>query len=264
MSAEMTFQVARERATSRTSQSACSAPEDLGALRLQARGVGVLEGAHVEAEDVEQGPALDLAVDPGRGEPVPAGVRAGVGDRHVLLPGLPGACGEHVDAALLGVARVGEHLAGPPVVGRLVVVPLRDDRHLGVHRPHVVVEQRVAVPTPELRQGLRHLGHLRRHQVAPHLAVRLGHLGGDRPVRIDRVAGVHEEVGPGLVHGAVADQPAQVGVDPPALAAGVSGPHEARGGGLHRGGPEAQRARLADVTVLVLEGQLDGVVAPGR
>src|SRR5215218_2011937 len=94
MSLAITFQVAFDAATSRTSHAACSAPSM--ATGPAVSGVG-LAPPHVQAEDVEQRPVAHLAVDP-------AAPRC-VLHRQVLEEGLASARREYVDP-LLGVAVV--------------------------------------------------------------------------------------------------------------------------------------------------------------
>ena len=227
------------------------------------RPVGAAVGAHVQAEHVEVRAPGHPAVDPRRREAVAAPVDEPADrDRLVLLPGPAAARGEHV-AAALGVAVVVDALARVPVVHRLVVVPLRDRRHLGVERADVPVEQRVAVPAAELRQGLGDLRDLLGDDVVPHLAGVLVLRGRDLDVGVDRVAAVDEEVRPGLEHGAVRRQAVELLVDPPALAAGVAGPHERRGRRVDRG--RGERDPLGDARGAVGGGERDvGVVLPSR
>lgn len=184
---------------------------------------------------------------------------------------------EHVDP-LLGVPVVGQDLAGVPVVQGLVVVPLADDRHVGVQVQHVLVEQVVLVTAAILGQCLGDLGDLLGHHVLPDGAVGNLQLGLDRAVGVDVVAGVQEEVGPGLVHRLVRDHAADLGVDAVSLAGGVPGPDEAHRAVAARstegafGGlaDPAGRVLEADPVVVALAGpeslqrQLGGEVLVGR
>jgi len=121
--------------------------------------VGVPVGAHVQHEHVQQRPVAQHPVDP-------AGVVEARLDRQVLVERLRGAGGQHV-RPLLGVARVLQDLAGPPVVVHLVVVPLVELRRLAQQCAPVVGEQVVAELPAELVQCLGHLGFLRGDQVVP-------------------------------------------------------------------------------------------------
>ena len=228
-----------------------------GAL-LPPVGVLALVSAHVEHEHVQRRPAGDLPVDALRLEAGAGLQRADVGDRLVLLPGAsaPGGEGVHVDD---GVAVVLQHLAGPPVVGGLVVVPGGDDRDLGVQRADVLVPQVVAVAAAELPQCLGDLRDLVGDQVAPDRAVGLLDALLDRAVGVDRVPGVEEEVRLHGAHRLVAEHAADVGVDAVPLAGGVGRPDEGLRpvGAVPGRGPEAADADLAPLPVLVLEEQLD-------
>ena len=233
--------------------------QDRGLVGLEPRGVLALVGAHVQGEHVERRAAGDPAVDAGGLEARAAAQGCGVGDRHVLLPRAAGAGGQRVHVTDLGVARVFEDLTRPPVVGRLVVVPLGDDGDVRVQGAEVVVHHVVAVAAAELVQRLGDLGRLLRDEVAP--GGLAGHLEGlrDGVVRVDRVAGVQEEVGHRGVHRRVAAHAADLRVDAVALPRGVRGPHEGLGGGGLPAEPRAGRrreaghGRLAQAAGLVLE-----------
>jgi hypothetical protein len=108
-----------------------------------------------------------------------------------------------------------------------------------MERADVAVQQVVAVPAAELGQCFRHLGDLGRHQVAPQASVRQPHLRLDRPVGVDRVAAVDEEVGAGAAHRLVSAEAAAALVDAPALAGGVARPQEAHVAARRRRGAEA-------------------------
>ena len=195
-------------------------------MSLLAGGVLALERAHVQAEDVQLGAALDLAVDPRILEAGCPGLeRAGVADGLVLLPRATAPLGQGVDIEDR-VALVLQGLAGVPVVGGLVVVPLREQGGVRVEVPDVVIHHVVAMAGPELLLGLGHLRHALGHHVAPDLAVGLLVLGLDGAVRVDRVAGVDEEVRVRGRHGPVGAHAAQIRVDAEALPRGVGGPHE--------------------------------------
>ena len=173
--------------------------------------------------------------------------------RHEIVERPQGACRHERDAAFL-VALVLVLAEFPvPVVGDLVVVPLRVHRHGRVERPQVLVQEVVGVVHAEFAQGLGHLLLLGDGEVAPGLAVRPGpgaavlvaRLGVDRPVGVDRVARVDEEVGLGLPHGLVDPHAAEVRIDPPALPGRVARPDEAHVALGRRWRDEAAAHRLA-------------------
>ncbi|GEK73421.1 hypothetical protein HHA04nite_19650 [Halomonas halophila] len=226
--------------------------EQIGAALLTVAVVGAAEGAHVEHEHFQARAVGEAAVDaPGR--------LGALTQRHVLEEGLAAAGGQQ-RGVLLGVAVVFQQLAGIPVVGGLVVVPLGQHRHLGVEAPHVGVQQVVGVLAAEFLQGLGHLELLRRHPVAPQAAV--GELDAllQRAVGVDGVAGVDEEVGALVEHGGVGGHAAARLVDAPALAHGVAGPHEAHVAWRLRRQAQPAGDRFADRTVVAQGGEAHPVV----
>ncbi len=140
------------------------------------------------------------------------------------------------------VLGAGQGLARPPVVRDLVVVPLRQHRDLRVQREQVSVEQVVLVAAPELGEGFGRLRDLLGHAVPPEGAVGQLHLGLDRPVGVDRVAGMEEEVRPVLGDGRIDRHAATGFVDPPALARRVPRPAE-----RHRAPVGRRRAEAPDL-----------------
>ncbi len=199
--------------------------------------------AHVEHEHVEQRSIRNLAIDaPG------LGLREA--QRHIFMERAAGPCrkdqGVLLDVFLALVLGAGQQLARPPIVGHLVVVPLREDRHLGIEGEQVPVEQIVLVVGAELGQRLRRLGLFLQHDVLPDLAV--GHLlfGQDRAVGVNIVAAVDEEVGPVAQHGRVGAHAAARFVDAPALPGGIARPHERDRALVARRGAKAARHRFAD------------------
>ncbi len=170
-------------------------PEEIGGrpvLLLHALGIGAAVAAHVEHEHVEQRAVGDLAIDA-------AGLRLALPHRHVFME-RPAGAGREQQCVLLAVLlaqqlRTRDRFARPPVVQHLVIVPLREDRDLGVEREHVLVEQIVFVVAAEFGERLGRLGLVLGDDVLPDLAV--GHLllGDDRAVGVDVVAAVDEEVG---------------------------------------------------------------------
>jgi hypothetical protein len=107
-----------------------------------------------------------------------------------------------------------------------VIVPLDEERHLGGEAALVLVHEVVGEGAAVLAQALADFALLRRRQVPPDPAVVDLHLGLDRPVGIDLVARVDEEVGLLLAHRFVELVAAELGVDAPALAGLVAGEGE--------------------------------------
>ena len=108
-----------------------------------------------------------------------------------------------------------------------MIVPLPDLRHLGVEGPQVLVQQVVAVVAAKLVERLGDLALFLGDQIAPDAAVLGGNLGGDRPVGIDHIAAVQEEIRPAHAHAFVDAHAAEVRVDAVTLATGVTAPDEA-------------------------------------
>ena len=96
--------------------------------------------------------------------------------------------------AVLGKAGLVVAAERRPVVGHLVIVPLREHRDFGVEGAEIVVEPVVFVVAAELREAVRGDGFFFRHDVAPDLAVRQLQLGRHRTIGIDVIAGMNEEV----------------------------------------------------------------------
>jgi hypothetical protein len=119
-----------------------------------------------------------------------------------------------------------QRLARPPVVGHLVIVPLREDRNLSVERAHICVEQIVFVVAAKLGKRLRGFSLVLGHEVFPNLAVRHFLLGEDWTVGVDIIAAVDEEIRPVAQHCGVGAHAAARLVDAPALSGGVARPHE--------------------------------------
>ncbi|MFK4511613.1 hypothetical protein ABIF81_006791 [Bradyrhizobium daqingense] len=126
-----------------------------------------------------------------------------------------------------------------------MVVPLHEDRHLGIEGAEVVVGQIVFVRGAVLVQRLRDLGLLGNGEVLPGLAVGKPHLGLDRTVGIDGVAGMQEEIRTMLAHRGEGDHAAVIGVDAPALAGDVAAPDEADVAAIGRCRAEAAGHRFA-------------------
>ena len=141
-----------------------------------------------------------------------------------------GACcqqqGVLLDIFLALVLGARQRLARPPIVGHLVIIPLCEDRHLGIERAHVRVEQIVFVVAAELGERFRGFRLFLDHDVFPDLAVRHFLLREDWTVGVDIVAAVDEEIRPIAQHGGVGAHAAARLVDAPALPGGVARPQE--------------------------------------
>ena len=169
----------------------------------------------VQHEDLEQRPVGKVPVDalPFVGMPP---------HRHELEQCLAGTgCKER--RALHRVAIIAVELQPrEPVVHDLVVVPLGDHGHRRVEAARVVVEEVVREVAPEFVERLGDLCLGVGDKVPPDRSVVEDHLGDQRLVGVDHVAGVDEHVrlGPpqGLEH---PDAPA-VDVDAPSLSDGVA------------------------------------------
>ena len=210
MSAAITFQVALESISSRFSQASCAAPRMQASLLVVALvRAGIAIAAHVDQEDVEQRPVRHLAIDAA----VPLRHAA---DRHELVERAAGPRHQQ-RRAVLGIAGLVSGAAGRPVVGHLMVVPLRQQRHLGVKGAKIFVEQIVFVVAAKLLEGLGDDGFFLRHDVAPDLAIRQLQFPLHRTIGIDVIAGMNEEVGAVVQHGAVGAHAAARGIDAPAL-----------------------------------------------
>jgi hypothetical protein len=107
-----------------------------------------------------------------------------------------------------------------------MIVPLREDRHPGIERAQISVEQIVFVIAAKLRERPRNLGLVFGDEILPHLSVRKLLLRVDRTIGVDVIAGMDEKVGPILQHGRIGAHPAAGFVDAPAAAGGIARPHE--------------------------------------
>ena len=130
--------------------------------------------AHVEHEHIEQRTVGDLAIDaPALGRELPR--------RHELM--------ERAAAAGRKLRDVGfaddEWHPRPPVVGDLMVIPLREGRDFRVEGAQIAVEQIVFVVAAEVRERLRDTRFFLGEDVAPDLAVRKLLFGAERTLGID-------------------------------------------------------------------------------
>ena len=190
----------------------------------------VAVAAHVEHEDVEQWTVADPAIDA-------TVIACRLSHRHEFVERAPGPRHQFRDA-VLGKAALVVAAQRRPVVGHLVIVPLREHRDLGVEGAKVLVEPVVFIVAAKLRETVRDDRFFFRHDVAPDLAVRQLQLGGDGTVGIDVIAGMNEEVWPVVAHGPVGPHAAARGIDAPALACGVARPDERHRTTLRRRGTE--------------------------
>src|SRR5262249_22535716 len=87
--------------------------------------------------------------------------------------------------------------------GDLVIVPLREDRHLGIESPYISVEQIVFVIAAKVGERPRNLRLLLGDDVPPHLSVRKLALRRDGTIGVDVVSAMDEEIGLPLQHGRI-------------------------------------------------------------
>jgi hypothetical protein len=151
---------------------------------------------------------------------------------------------------LLGVARVvagvAEHLGRVPVVQDLVIVPLRHHRHLGVEAAEVRVAEVVAVAAAELAERLCHLADAVLDEVAPRRSVVEADRLRDRPVGVDEIAGVDEEVRLDGAHRGERLHAAVGFVQAPPLATDVAAPDDLDRSRCPGRRPEGAADRLAE------------------
>ncbi len=130
------------------------------------------------------------------------------------------------DDIVAGAPSPSKRLARAPVIGDLVIVPLREHRHLGIECPHISVEQIVFVIAAKVRERARNLGLLLGDQVPPHRSVRKLALRRDRTIGVDVVAAMDEEIGPSFQHGRIGAHAAARFIDAPTAAGGIARPDE--------------------------------------
>src|SRR5262249_36941053 len=138
-----------------------------------------------------------------------------------------------------------KRLAWAPVIGDLVIVPLRKDRHLGIECPHISVEQIVFVIAAKLGERARNLGLLLGDEVPPQLYVRKLALCLERTIGVTVVAAMEEEIVPALRHGRIAAHAAAGLIDAPAAASGVARPDEGHAAPFPRRSAKVPDVRLA-------------------
>jgi hypothetical protein len=102
-----------------------------------------------------------------------------------------------------------------PVVGDLVIVPLRQHRNLGIERAQVAIEQIVFVVAAKIRERPGDPRLFLGDEVSPDPAVGKLALGGERAIGVDVVTRMDEKVGPRSRHGRIGARPAAGLVDPP-------------------------------------------------
>ncbi len=182
--------------------------------------------AHVDQEHVEQRPISDFAIDA-------AGLSGDRPDRHEFEKRAARTRHQARSAVRVVTGRV-DAADRRPVVGHFVIVPLREHCHLRVEGAQVLVEQVVFIVAAKLCDAVCDLGFLRRHDIAPNVAVRQLQFRRHRAVGVDVIAGMNEEVRTVFQHGPVGAHAAAGGIDAPALACGIAGPDE-RNLVMHRG-----------------------------
>src|SRR5262245_28121274 len=87
-----------------------------------------------------------------------------------------------------------------PIIADFVIVPLREDRHLGIERPHILIEQIVFVIAAKLGERARCFGLRFCDDVFPQLSVRKLPLRRDRTIGVDVVAAMDEKLRRGSLH----------------------------------------------------------------
>src|SRR6266478_9068801 len=107
--------------------------------------------------------------------------------------------GEQSDVAFL--VGGGKLFRRRPVVGDFVIVPLHEDRYLGIEGADIVVEEIVLMRRAEFVERLGDLSLFRNSDVLPDLAIGKLDLGGNGAIGIDAVAGMQQEVRLVLAHG---------------------------------------------------------------
>src|SRR5262249_36075892 len=139
-----------------------------------------------------------------------------------------------------------QHLARPPIVGDLVVIPLAEDGDLGIERTDIAVEKVVLVVATKLAERFRGLGLLLGDDILPDASVRHLLLGSDRAVGVNVVAAMDQEVRSVALHDGVGAHAAARLVYAPPLPGRIAGPHERYRAPIGRRGPETADGRLAD------------------
>ena len=177
---------------------------------------GIAIAAHVDQEHIEQRSIGDLTIDP-------AGLLRDRPDRHEFMEGTAGARDDPRRAVVAVTARV-VGAERRPVVGHLMIVPLREHRYLRVERAHVFVEQIVFVIAAKLGERVCDGGFFLGDDVAPDSAVRQFQFGRHGTIGIDVIAGVDEKIRAVVEHGAIGPHAAAGRVDTPALACGIARP----------------------------------------
>ena len=203
---------------------------------LLVRAIGATIAALVEHEDIEMRTIVERAVDP-------AGLNDAFTHRIHLVERARGPGGEQGDVALL--VGGGQLLRWRPVVGDFMVVPLHDDRHLGVEGAQMFVHEIVFVRGAELVERLGDFCLLGDGYILPDPAAGKGHFVLDRSVGIDGIAGVQQEIRTIFAHGGEGEHAAVIGVDAPALSGDVATPDETDVAATGRRGAEAPEHRLA-------------------
>ncbi|RMP22783.1 hypothetical protein ALQ26_05986 [Pseudomonas amygdali pv. lachrymans] len=145
--------------------------------------------------------------------------------RRVLQISLAGTRGQQLD--ILDLVTLIKLLAGRPVVGDFVVIPLPDLRHFCVEAAQIFIHQVIAVIASVLVEGLRHLAFRLGGQVAPDPPAFRGDLLGHWPVGVNGVTAVDKKVRQAQAHRLIDTHATNVRVDTEALPHRVATPDEA-------------------------------------
>ena len=203
--------------SSRFSQASWTVPEDEGVAAVVALVPGrIAIAAHVDQKHIEQRPVSDPAIDP-------AGLPGNLADRHEFMKRAARALNQP-RFAVLGVTGLVGGADRRPVIGHLMIVPLRQHRHLCVEGAQILVEQIVFVVAAKLREAVGDGGFLFGDDIAPDFPVRQLQFGRNRTIGIDVIAAMNEEIRTVLQHGPVGAHAAAGGIDAPALPRGIARP----------------------------------------
>ena len=123
-------------------------PQDESVGRIVAFVPGrIAVAAHVDQKDIEQRPITYPAIDA-------AGLRRRGADRHEFMK-RPACTRNQPGGAVLSVARLVGGTDRRPVIGHLMIVPLRQHRHLRIEGAQIAVEQVVFIVAAKLREAVR-------------------------------------------------------------------------------------------------------------
>ena len=158
--------------------------------------------------------------------------------------------------AVLGIAGLVGGADRRPVVGHLVIVPLREQGHGGMEGAKAFVEPVVFVVAAELREAVGDDGFLLGDGVSPDPAIGQLQFTFHWTIGIDVIAGMDEKVGTVVEHGAVGAHAAAALIDAPALSRRIARPGE-----RHRASRGGRGAEMPDLR-LAFDAALADIVEP--